>query len=127
MIIMIKEELLSYIKEGKKEEFLKKVSSIMPPSDDVSISLGKMGLYEYVVDRNGFCLIQTAEDEYLPYLSSNEKRISFSQIPKALIEKLDYLKVLEQLKAIFEQFGGRDKKYLSLAKEVGELIEALRN
>jgi hypothetical protein len=124
---MIKEELFSYIKGGRKEDFLKKVLSILPPSDDVSISLGKMGLYEYVIDRNGFGLIQTAEDEYLPYLSSNEKRIEFRQIPKTLIEKMDYVNVLEQLKSILEQFGGRDKKYSSLAKEVGELIEALRH
>ncbi|BDC18961.1 hypothetical protein [Acidianus sp. HS-5] len=124
---MIKEELLSYIKEGRKEDFLKRISSIMPPSDDVSISLGKLGLYEYIVDRKGFCLIQTAEDEYLPYLSSNEKRIEFHQIPKSLVDKMDYTKVLEQLKAILEQFGRRDKKYLSLSKEIGDLIETLRN
>ncbi|WP_236749097.1 hypothetical protein [Acidianus manzaensis] len=118
------QNVIDSLKNKNAEEFLKAISSLMPPSDDISISLVKLGPHEYVLDRKGVSLVSTSLDEYLPYLSSNEKRIDYSQIPKAVKDRIlaDYKSILKQLYDILLSFSRRDKNYLTIVNQLGELL-----
>ncbi|AWR97007.1 hypothetical protein DFR86_05155 [Acidianus sulfidivorans JP7] len=118
------QNIIESLKNKNVEEFLRSVSSLLPPSDDISISLIKLGPHEYVLDRKGVSLVSTSLDEYLPYLSSNEKRIDYTQIPKAVKDRIlqDYKNILKQLYDILSAFSRREKDYAQIVQQLGELL-----
>lgn len=120
------ENILKSLKNGNAEEFLQAVASLLPPSDDISISLLKLGPHEYVLDRNGVSIVSTSLEEYLPYLSSNEKRIDYTQIPKSVKDRImsNTKDILKQLYDILLNYSKRDKRYLDITTRLGEFLNA---
>ncbi|EZQ02100.1 MULTISPECIES: hypothetical protein [Acidianus] len=117
------EEIKRALKNGSIENLLNAVSSLLPPSDDVAIEIAKRGVHQYILDRRGFAMVSTNEDEYLPYLSSHEKRLTFSQLPKDVIREIDPKKILSQLYDILNTYGARNKIYREIAEKVGSILE----
>ncbi|AKV75018.1 hypothetical protein MsedC_2134 [Metallosphaera sedula] len=113
---------------GTKENLIKvliEISKLLPPSDDVAITLGKKGTHEYVIDRRGLAIITTSQDEYLPFLSSSEKRISMEQLPDDVAKKVmsDISSLLIQLRDILKAQARRNPSYGSLASEVDLIVK----
>ncbi|MCG3108533.1 hypothetical protein L3N51_00815 [Metallosphaera sp. J1] len=108
---------------GTKENLTKvliEITKLLPPSDDVAITVGKKGTHEYVIDRKGLAIITTSQDEYLPFLSSSEKRISMEQLPDDVAKKVisDISSLLVQLRDILKAQARRNPSYGLLASEV---------
>ncbi|MCH1770643.1 MULTISPECIES: hypothetical protein [Metallosphaera] len=113
---------------GTKENLIKvliEISKLLPPSDDVAITVGKKGTHEYVIDRRGLAIITTSQDEYLPFLSSSEKRISMEQLPDDVAKKVmsDISSLLIQLRDILKAQARRNPSYGSLASEVDLIVK----
>ncbi|AEB94315.1 MULTISPECIES: hypothetical protein [Metallosphaera] len=113
---------------GTKENLIKvlnEICRILPPSDDISISIGKKGAHEYVLDRKGLAIITTSLDEYLPYLSSSEKRISMEQLPDDLAKKAitDLGSIITQVRDVFRSQAKRNARYKALADEVDNIVK----
>ncbi len=113
---------------GTKENLIKvliEISKLLPPSDDVAITVGKKGTHEYVIDRRGLAIITTSQDEYLPFLSSSEKRISMEQLPDDVAKKFmsDISSLLIQLRDILKAQARRNPSYGSLASEVDLIVK----
>jgi len=124
---MLSDSLKKMLKKGDKEsvlQFLKEVSSLLPPSDDFGISLAKKGVHEYILDRRGVAIISLSEDEYLPYFSANEKRIKLEDIPEDILLKVkdNWKEILDQLRDYLLDYGKIDKRYIKLADEVNSVI-----
>ncbi|QKQ99680.1 hypothetical protein GWK48_04090 [Metallosphaera tengchongensis] len=107
-------------------EMLKEVVKLLPPSDDIAISIGKKGTHEYVIDRNGLSVITTSQDEYLPFLSASEKRLSFDQLPDDVAKKVaqNFQDVLVQLREVLKTYSRRNPKYEAVALEVENIVKS---
>lgn len=118
------ESIINALKTNNVKEFLQIISSLLPSSDDVSITLVKIGTQEYVLDRNGVSVITTSLDEFLPFLSAKEKRLEYMQIPNSVKEKIlsNYKDILKQLYDILLNYSKRDKRYSEIASKLGEFL-----
>ncbi|AWR99652.1 hypothetical protein [Metallosphaera hakonensis] len=107
---------------------LNEIVKLLPPSDDIAITIGKKGTHEYVVDRKGLAIITTSQDEYLPFLSSSEKRISMDQIPEDVARKAanDINGILAQLMDVLKTHSRRSPKYEAIASEVEAIVKGER-
>lgn len=127
-VLELKERLLALRTEGSKEntiEFLRAISKLLPPSDDLSISLGKKGTHEYLIDRRGAAVVTTSQDEYLPFFSASEKRINYESIPPDILSKVakESRNLIAQLSKILKEFSKTSPRYLALASEVEALAQ----
>ncbi|MGC9105234.1 MAG: hypothetical protein ACP5HQ_02255 [Thermoprotei archaeon] len=118
---------LTKIRQGKPEavrEFLLAVSSLMPPSTDFGIQIGKRGKQEYYVDHKGFSVILLSEDEYLPYLSSKEIRVEPDKVPEDVLKQArqDYKRILRELLDSLMEYAKRHKEYYKLVEEVNGVV-----
>ena len=125
------EELISAIKKmktkGDKEsviDFLKIVMKLIPPSDDIGISLAKKGTHEYVLDRRGLAIISLSEDEYLPFFSASEKRVELDSLPDdvAKIVRNNWKEILDQLRDYVLDYSKIDKRYSKVVDEITDAV-----
>jgi hypothetical protein len=127
-LLRLKETTSILRSQGSKENtiaFLMAISQLLPPSDDLALSLGKKGTHEYVVDRRGVAVITTSQDEYLPFFSAMEKRINYESIPPDILIKVarEPKELLVQLAKILKDFSKTHPKYSNLASEVEVLAK----
>jgi len=87
----LRDSLLYMKRKGDRESVLRVVraiSLILPRSEDVAVSLGKRGPHEYLLDYKGPLLVSTSQEEYLPFLTGNQRRIDFAQLPDEILKIL---------------------------------------
>ncbi|MBW9141396.1 MAG: hypothetical protein K1T65_06880 [Candidatus Aramenus sp.] len=121
----LKETLNKMLEKKDKESVEKFVSSLtnyFPPSDDVSITVLKKGNHEYVIDRRGMFVVSISQDEYLPFMSASEKRVT--SVPKDVMDKIisSWKDILVELVKLLEEYV---KKYPSLSAKLNEVKEVV--
>jgi hypothetical protein len=116
------QEMLEKRNEVSVDNFIKCMINLFPPSDDLSISILKRGNYEYVLDRKGLCLVSLAQDEYLPFFSASEKRLT--TIPHDIVNYIanNWKIILKELEQILDQYSKRESKYKENLEEVKNLV-----
>lgn len=102
------------------EEFISSLTKYFPPSDDVSITVLKKGSHEYVIDRRGMFVVSISQDEYLPFMSASEKRVT--SVPKDVMDKIisSWKDILVELLKLLEEYV---KKYPNLSAKLNEVKE----
>ncbi len=119
-------EALNHMLERKDsesvEEFVSYITKYFPPSDDVSITVLKKGNHEYVIDRRGMFVVSISQDEYLPFMSASEKRLT--SIPKEVSEKIitSWREILTELLKLLEEYA---KKYPNWASKIDEVKDVV--
>jgi hypothetical protein len=113
--------------KGDKEsviEFLKTLMKLIPPTDDIGISLAKKGTHEYILDRKGLAIISLSEDEYLPFFSASEKRVELESLPDEVAKNIknNWRNILDQLRDYVLDYSKIDKKYLKVVDEITDAV-----
>jgi hypothetical protein len=105
-------------------DFLTAVSSLMPPSTDFGIEIGRRGKQVYYVDFKGVSVVMLSEDEYLPYLSSKEVRLTIDKLPEDVLKqaKQDFKRILRELVDSIMEYSKRHKEYYKVADAVSEVV-----
>ncbi|BBD73764.1 hypothetical protein HS1genome_2153 [Sulfodiicoccus acidiphilus] len=124
----LKERLSRMKRKGDMESviaMLQTMSSLMPPSEDFAISLGKRGQHEYLLDRGGPLLVTMTQEEYLPFLTGNQRRIRYDQIPEDVIRSVMSRprEVLDQLRDIYVEQSKRENVSSKLDRLVAIIME----
>jgi len=116
------QEMLEKKDEPSVYNFIKCIVNLFPPSDDLSISVIKRGNYEYILDRKGLCLVSLAQDEYLPFFSAAEKRLT--TIPYDIQDYIvnNWKMILKELEKILDQYSKRESTYEKKLEEVKSLV-----
>lgn len=68
---------------NRKEDviyIMKEIMKFLPKSTDIGITIGELGKMMYVLSYDGLYSIMAITDEYLPFMTSNEKRIPIDSI-----------------------------------------------
>jgi len=118
------QEMLEKKDETSVYNFIKCVISFFPPSDDLSISILKRGNYEYILDRKGLCLVNLVQDEYLPFFSAEEKRLTTIPHDISIYIANNWKVILKELEKILDQYSKRESLYKEKLEEVKNLVNS---
>ncbi|BCU67584.1 hypothetical protein HS7_10210 [Sulfolobales archaeon HS-7] len=107
--------------------FLNSLSQVVPPGEDFAVTVGRVGGYEYMVDRHGGLIISATQDEYLPFFSARPKRVSVTDFPERILRDIptNLKEILDGLRdAILEWRKTGSGEYLKLSDEIlGVIVE----
>ncbi len=106
------------------KDFLKVIVTLLPPSTDYGIFLGKIGRQEYYLDFKGVSVVLLSEDEYLPYLSSNEVRKGIDELPEQVLNTVmtDYKRILKELLDQILDYAKTHKEYYEVYDRVNSVV-----
>lgn len=119
--------VLNKLRIGDKsvvKEFLELISSLLPPSTDYGLFLGKMGRQEYYLDFKGVSVVLLSEDEYLPYLSGNEIRKKVEELPGPIIDSVtsNFKNIIKDLLDQILDYAKTHKEYYGLYDRVSSVV-----
>ena len=119
--------VLNKLRMGDKsvvKEFLEIVSSLLPPSTDYGLFLGKMGRQEYYLDFKGVSVVLLSEDEYLPYLSGKEVRKKVEELPEPIIDSVasNFKNIIKELLDQILDYAKTHKEYYELYDRVSSVV-----